>query len=1079
MNKIFKILALTVCVLSGYISYAQSSLTVSGTVQDAVGEPIIGAAVMVEGHGSLGTVTDIDGKYTIKIPASAGERAVLNVSCLSYETQRRQIGNKSVINFTLDDDSEHLDEVVVVGYGAMRRSDLTGSVTSVKINDEEAGKATSLDELLKGKAAGVSVVSSNASPDAAVSIRVRGTTSLNGSNEPLYVVDGVIMSSPASVNMFSATGASGTDEDVNAMMGINPQDIESMEILKDASATAIYGAAGANGVVLITTKTANRDRPTINFNAGVDIANRYKKIDMLSFDEWKDYVVALGNDFEHIYKKYPDDYEDASLAGGFILDESGEKIMKVSPVDWQDYLMQTSVGQRYYMSISGRPESLSYNFSIGYNKKDGIIKETGAEQYTIRLNATKQLFKNLSVGTKTNLAYISSCMTQGMSTTTLDGGASMMRSMLLTRPYMQASLQDEIDDITSDSNDIGATPARWLQDFKSLRKEFRITPHVFVEWKITDWLEFKSSFGGDYRLLERTKWKGHTINRAASGSVASVSNQDTYRWNWDNTLNFNYEIKKHRINATLGMTTGRSKSAVDLIEGWNIKEHKAQYNSINTAENTRQAYTESAISEHSYFARALYNYDDRYLITATYRIDGSSKFSKANRYSTFPSVALAWRFSEEPWLENVEWLSMGKLRLGWGQVGNSGVSAYQIYSTFGSVSYPEHTVSNEAGYIVGLVPTNISNPGLKWETTRQWNAGLDLGFFDGRIALTVDLYDKFTYDLLQKKSISSASGFSSMWVNDGSIRNRGLEISLDVTPVAIGDFEWNLAGQISFNRNSIVSLGNSGGGGEIYLSPDNKQMCNYYYGADVGTSNYMKAPANIFIEGHPIGLFYGYKTNGIVQEGSTGIPLIAEGEARAPGSINYVDTDGNGYLNPEDRVIIGDPNPDFIFGFSTSFTWKDLTLSASFDGSYGNDIVNANLAQESDVRKLSSGSIQGNVRREYFKNAWTAENPSNVYPALNSFNLDEIRLFTDRFLEDASFLRVSNVSLSYRIPLPKNKVVRNMSVGVSGRNLYVFTKYSGWDPEVNSYGNSMERIGIDSGSYPTARTYSFDLKFTF
>jgi hypothetical protein len=302
---------------------------------------------------------------------------------------------------------------------------------------------------------------------------------------------------------------------------------------------------------------------------------------------------------------------------------------------------------------------------------------------------------------------------------------------------------------------------------------------------------------------------------------------------------------------------------------------------------------------------------------------------------------------------------------------------------------------------------------------------------------------------------------------------------MDVTPIAIGDFEWNIAGNISFNRNKIEDIGSSGNGGTVYLSPGNPQECRYYLGSNIGTSNYMQAPANIFIDGQPIGLFYGYKTDGFVQEGETGIPLVAGGEPTAPGSIKYVDINGNGYLDADDRTVIGDPNPDFTYGFSTSFTWKDLTFSAAFDGSYGNELVNANLAQSTDTRKMSSATNYVNILRDAFYDAWTPQNPDAKYPALNSFLLEDIRRFQDRWVEDASYLRISNVSLSYRIPLPKNKVIQRMSAGISASNLYVFTKYSGWDPEVSSYGSSMTRIGIDIGSYPTARTFSFDLKFTF
>ena len=1083
MNKILRIFALTACVLSGYMAYAQSALKVSGTVKDSEGFPVVGAAVMVEGYQSAGVVTDIDGNYTLTIPAKAVAKAVLNVSCLSYETQTKAVNDKAVINFVLRDDSEQLDEVVVVGYGSLRRSDLTGSVTSVKIDDGDAGRASSLDQLLKGKAAGVSVISNNAGPDAGLSIRVRGATSLNGSNEPLYVIDGVIMSTPGGSGINKGEAV----EDVNPLMGINPQDIASMEILKDASATAIYGAAGANGVVLITTKSANRDRPTINFNAGIDISQQYKKIEMLSFDEFLMYArdqYLASKDFMSVEDLTEDNY--TSLYSRYFTDPINMTGLKVDPVNWQDYIMRTAVSQRYYFSVAGRPKTLTYNFSVGYQNKQGIVKQTGAEQFTLRLNATKQLFKNFQVGTKSNLAYITSSMTQGMSTGALDGATSMMRSMLTSRPY--TGMGNIVDDTEEwDTGNLRATPAKWLSDFQSLRAEYRITPHVFADWKILPWMELKSSFGGDFRLRERTRWKGQTINYGSEGSIASNSSQISYRWNWDTTLNFKKEFGKHKLNGTVGMTMGRYQTTTSVVEAWMVPEYKAQHLAINTGQDQSMSYSESATSEMSYFGRALYNYGDRYLLTATVRVDGSSKFSEANRFSVFPSFAAAWRFSEEPWLKNVEWLSMGKLRAGWGQVGNSAVSAYQIYSTFGTANYPDHTPGNDAHLMPGIAPTNISNPLLKWETTEQLNFGLDLGFFDGRLSFTADVYDKFTYDLLQSKNISSSSGFKTMWLNDGSIRNRGLELAIDTTPIKIGDFEWNLAGQISWNRNTLVDLGSQGGAGNIYMSPDDVDgtECIYYKGSTIGGSNYVQTYANIFIQGMPMGLFYGYKTDGIVPEGERGLPLTPPSEgvdtSRPAGSVQYLDLNGNGYLDEGDRTIIGDPNADFIYGFSTAFRWKNLSISASFDGSYGNDILNANLAQELDTAYNSTPTNYWNVRREAYFDAWSPSNPNGKYQRLGLSQGDntERRAMSDRRIEDGSFLRLSNVSISYKLPIPKNKVFRNVTVGVTGGNLYVWTKYSGWDPEVNSYGNNMMKLGIDTGSYPTARTYSFDLKFTF
>ena len=473
----------------------------------------------------------------------------------------------------------------------------------------------------------------------------------------------------------------------------------------------------------------------------------------------------------------------------------------------------------------------------------------------------------------------------------------------------------------------------------------------------------------------------------------------------------------------------------------------------------RFAYNESNVSMNSYFARAVYNYADRYLLTATCRVDGSSKFSRQNRYSVFPSFAFAWRISEEKWF-NADFIETLKLRAGWGQVGNSGVTAYQIYSTYGSGTYADHSPGNAAEYLVGVYPNNIANPDLRWETTRQVNLGLDLGLWKGRFSMTVDLYDKNTYDLLQRKRIPISSGFSTIWVNDGSIRNRGLEVSFDATPVARGDFEWNISGNISFNRNEITSIG--------------KDTGDYFLGSNVGNGDYFNAPANIFREGCPVGLFYGYRTNGIVPVGQTGIPLTEGGEPRGPGSISYVDMDGNGYLSLDDRTVIGDPNPDFTYGFSTSLSWKGLSLSVACDGSYGNDIVNANLLQETDISRVTV-----NVRKDVFRDAWSENNQGGKYPAIGALSSDEVKYMSDRIVEDGSYLRISNVSLSYQIPVPENKVVRGMSVGASARNCHVFTKYSGWDPEVNSYGSDMTRVGIDCGSYPSARTFCFDLKFTF
>ena len=461
------------------------------------------------------------------------------------------------------------------------------------------------------------------------------------------------------------------------------------------------------------------------------------------------------------------------------------------------------------------------------------------------------------------------------------------------------------------------------------------------------------------------------------------------------------------------------------------------------------------------------------MVTSTIRTDGSSRFKGANKFSWFPSFAAAWRINQEPWFK-VKQVSVAKLRLGWGQVGNSGVSPYQTYVTYTSNKYPTHDPESDSGYAVGIIPTNIANPNLKWETTQQWNLGLDLGLWKGRVSLSVDMYDKMTYDLLNQKNIAITSGFTSTWVNQGVISNKGLEFSLSTVPVKTKSFEWTVDGNISFNRNRIINIGTDSEGEGIYLTEDGLTKCNYYLGAQIGGGRYFAKCVNIFAEGYPIGLFYGIKTEGIVQEGETG-PGFSSGADKGPGSIKYVDLNGNGYIDDDDRTIIGDPNPDFTFGFSTSLTWKNLTLSMAFNGSYGNDICNSNLNQLLDTQY--SGLY--NITRAAYYEAWTPEHPERKMPGLGMYvSNSDSQWFSSINVEDGSYLRLSKVALSYKIPF-KKAFVRNINVGLSANNVYIWTKYSGWDPDVNSFGSNMKRIGIDNGSYPSSRVFCLDLRFSF
>lgn len=1063
MNQIYRKLAITSILLMAALgAFAQS--TVKGRVVDSNGQAVPGAVVMLKGSTGVAAVAAENGTYAITIPASQ-KNPVLEASCLGFGSVAIDVQKRSVIDFTLEVEGVALDESVVVGYGAMRKSDLTGAVTSVEITESEAQRSTTIDDLLRGHAAGVQVLSDNASPDAGVNIRVRGLSTFNGNSEPLYVVDGIILNNVSNNESLLTIGSDneGTDEAVNGLMGINPQDIASIEILKDASATAIYGALGANGVILITTKSAKKDKPTINFTAGVDVSCRYKKLPVLNFDEYVDFLEkqqAAGITTSGLLSQI---YENPATHEG----------LKVTPVDWQDYVFRTAVGQRYHFSIAGRPKTTSYAFSIGYNQKDGIVKNTGLKQLTMRLNLDKRFTPKFKLGTKVNIGYVYSNQTQSggkaLSTT------SLIRSILSFRPY--TALNDDEEEEYDPESELSSRsgPDKWLQDYVNTRKEFRITPSLDAEYKILPNLTFKSTLGGDYRDNQRVKFKSSRINSTAEGSAGAVGTYRYMNWNWDNTLSYKNKFNGgHNLTAMLGVSANASYMQQDIVQGWNIVQYRALEKAINTAPNTSVGYIESQNSTLSFFARAIYNFKDRYVLTATCRADGSSKFQGKNKWSVFPSAAFAWRMNEEPWFNSLV-VSQLKLRAGWGQVGNQAIANYQTLNNYTNVSYADHTPGNSSEASIGLAPENIANPELKWETTQQTNLGIDLGMWKGRLAIAVDAYDKLTFDLLQERKIATSSGFSSMWMNDGSIRNQGIELTINAVPVKAGDFEWTLGGNISFNRNRIQSIGKTATTGSVYYAPGDKRDVAYFLGESAGSSLYGNDAATIFIQGYPMGLFYGYATKGIVQEGETG-PALAEGGTPAgPGQLNIVDCNGNGYIDPDDRCIIGNPNPTFTFGLSTSFYYKGITLSIIANGSYGNDILNINNMRETDTR-----STNHNVLREAVYNAWTPENPGAKYWGIGKISSTETRAIKDVDIEDGSYLRLANVSLGYDVPLPKtSKVLKGLNVGVSGGNLYVFTRYSGWDPEVNSFGKNIMKMGTDAGSYPSSRTFSCDLKFTF
>jgi TonB-dependent starch-binding outer membrane protein SusC len=1037
----------------------QAQLNIKGTVVDVKNEPLTGVTVVVKGT-TAGTVTDQNGSFSLNIPANARKEIV--VSFIGFKSQTILIERSQQLKIVLEESAKEIDEVVVVGYGTMRKSDLTGSLSSVKIDETRAARSNSFDQLLQGRAAGILVTNTTGAPGSSINIKIRGTSSFNGGSEPLYVVDGVILNSPSQDNgklISQGQSNNNSDQPTNGLMGISPHDIANIEILKDASATAIYGAMGANGVVLITTKTGNSDRPTVEWSSGLDISTPSKKIPLMNLDEYIQYArdTLTGTRFA------------TTLGRIFLNPANPDSGMAVQPVDWQDYVIHTSISQHHRVSVSGRSNSSNYLVSANMDDVRGIVKNTQAKTTSFRLNYEKSVIPGLKIGVRNSFSQVLLKMTQGTDQTRMNNSTSLMKSVITSRPYynfanQQAWFDGEVDVLDAE---LLASPVMWLNDFTDNTLEYRVTPSFYLEGKIAKWLTYKFNAGADYRNRERNKWKGPQIISDAERSVAAISNMNSLRYNIDNLLMFDNDFGKgHRLSGTAGVTFTHTQMRTQIEEGWTIFQYWPQTNSINAAPNTRFNYQESENAILSYLVRGVYSFRNKYVATATFRADGSSKFTRENRFSYFPSLAFAWRINEEKWLNLPSQVSNLKARMGWGMVGNEAISPYQTLSTFGSNLYPDHTPTNTKEGIVGISPSSLANKDLKWETTEQYNAGIDIGLFDNRISLTADIYDKYTKDLLQVINIPGTTGFSTMWVNQGKIRNKGLELTLESVLIKKNNFSWNIDGNFSLNRNKILKLGQAS---------SVEGMPPLFYGDEIGSSNYLKAIVNIFMEGHPMGLFYGFKTDGLVQSGETGPGIIGSNTLMKPGGIKYVLKPENtsGYLSANDRFIIGDPNSKFNYGFSSSFNYKNVSLSLSFYGVFGADIVNANYLIETDVTRTV------NIRKDAYFKAWTPQYTNTVFPAINVYNSGETAYFTDRIVEDGSFLRLSNVNLTYNVPAKKLKYVKNLSVSVSANNLFIWTNYNGYDPEVSSYGTNIMRMGVDNGSFPISRTFSFGINASF
>ena len=970
-------------------------INVQGTVKDAVGS-VPGASVIVKGTTN-GTIADIDGKFSMKVPAGA----VLEVSCIGYVTVEVPAGNgQTPLTIVLKEDTELLEEVVVVGYGTIKKSDLTGAVAAVNSDKIKDSPAANVGQALQGKVAGVQIIDSG-SPGSNVNIKVRGLGSINNC-DPLVVIDGVP-----------------TDLGLNA---INTEDIERIDVLKDASATAIYGSRGANGVVMVTTKRGKSGDGKISVNANFSLQTPTNVPQMLNAAQYAQLSnEMMANSGRNVN---PDWADPATLGAG---------------TNWLGELLGTGKLQKYNVSYSGGNDKTNYYVSGGFLDQTGVVRNVGYRRFTFQSNSDTQVRRWLKMST--NVTF---------STETKSSGSYSIGDTMNALPVF--SVKDENGEWTgpegnaewygSVRNPIGTTEVN-----KSETKGYNILANISAEVTFTKWLKFKSTFGYDAKF-----WYTDSFTPKYAWKPIQVEISKRYRSNnksftnlWDNYFLFDHTFaKKHHLSMMAG--TSAQWNSYDYMSG---EKSGFLFDSVNQMDNGQEVeYINGSKSEWSLMslmARVNYSYDDRYLITATIRRDGSSRFGRNNRWGTFPSVSVAWRPSKESWFPQSEIVNDLKVRAGYGVTGSqASVSNYGYLATYETGVYSFGTAGTEQP---SLYSASLANPSIHWEEVAQSNIGIDLAMFNSRVQFSIDGYIKNTRDMLVKASIPITSGFedtTTTYANAGKVRNQGIEMQLHTVNIA-GEWNWETDFSATYNTNKIIDLNSAV---PYYIN----QVNNSYL--------------TMLQKGYPINVFYGYVTDGLFQN-QTEVDNHAFQPGAAPGDIRYRDLNNDGVINESDRTVIGNPNPTWLFSMNNTVEWKGLELSVYLQGVAGNSIYNANNIENTGMAAAMNQTVAVLDR-------WTGEGTSNFMPRAVYGDPNQNCRVSDRFIENGSYLRVKNIMLAYSFPskMLQKINVHGLRLALICENVATISKYSGFDPEVSIN-------GIDSSRYPIPRTYSVGLNLNF
>lgn len=1065
MQKLISLFAAMVMFLGLSLQLDAQNITVTGRVIDESGTPLIAVTVFEDGNTSNGTMTDIDGNYSLNVSSA---KASIVFSCLGFAEVKETVGLRKTINVTLAEEKLSIDaaEVVSVGYGSVARRDLTGSVSKVDMGDIMKAPVVNFDQALTGKVAGVVVTTSDGALGSEANITIRGNNSLTQSSSPLYIIDGF----PTESSMATS---------------LNSADIESIDILKDASATAIYGARGANGVIVITTKQGTEGKPKVNFSSSwtvSHIANKAELMNGFEFVELQNEIYTLTGNTNAYTKPSP---EDEALG---IKEYSLEVYRDKSRWnDWQDEIYRTSLSQNYNISLSGGSKEAGnrYNASFSVVDQDGIIVKSNFQRYQGKINFTQKLGKKVNVDL---IANYSRAVTNGVTPTNAQQSSSatgwLIYSVWGYRPVKPMSKWNEEGDMVDEmldadvanSNDYRFNPAM------TVRNEYRKTIVDYLNatagltWNIIDDLKLKIT--GGYTLNKRRReefngtqtYTGYPGSPSGKGINGGIYWNDKRTWLNENTLTYTKRFnRKHNFQFLLGFTMQGETFDYKGTSVTQMTTESLGLNGLHTGSYQTVTPWQYDWTMMSGFFRVNYNFKYKYYLTASFRADGSSKFPKHNRWGYFPSTALSWNINREDWLKDVTWVSNAKLRASWGQTGNNRTTTpYDYYSQIetlpGNMNSFDYVFNGQI--VSGYYPSNMSNEKLKWETTDQWNVGLDFSVFESRIKLTADWYLKNTRDLLLQATIPASSGYTSAMLNIGSMQNQGFELTLDLVPVQKRNFTWNMNFNIAMNRNKVTALTNDQYSLMRSVSWDQQFNSQYPYITQVGK---------------PSGMMYGFIYEGTYKPDEfnngtalkDGIPYmtsIGQDKVR-PGDPKYRDINHDGIIDDNDRTVIGCGQPLHTGGFGNTFNFYGFDLNIFFSWSYGNDVINANRLFFENGTKAQTNQLKSYVNR------WTEKNPTSDIPRVQA---NGMYVYSSRVVEDASFLRLRNVTLGYTLPRTALRKMHfdTMRVYISGENLWTLTGYSGPDPEVSTR-NSVLTPGFDWSAYPRAMGVTAGLSFTF